>query len=152
MTSIRLQEEPMSEQMARVAYLAARGDSSDQKFESLPKEAQETYRAVASAVIEGLAPHVAALARMMVMDIGNKLHVAEHKAQTLSSQLYDTREWALEAETDKRLLLSLLNEAKTFVVHAKWQGDIAATGLLQKIEEAVAKVGEHSEPAEEPKP
>lgn len=114
----------------------------DFPFEQLPRTVRARYQAAANATIDGMAPRIAAMARAMVTEMGNRVHVAENKAQKLSSDLFDTREWALEAEGDKNDLLKLLAESVQYVTRVKWQGDLAADGLLRRIEEKRALLEE----------
>lgn len=134
------QDTEFVEALARKAYEASWGgaDTGLVPFDQLSPSVQQAHRQVVNAVIEGLAPHIATL----MHTFGNKALQAEHKAQTLSSQLYDVREWALELEADKKGVVELLTEAQKFVSQVKWQGDPAAAVLLRRIETKLAEVNE----------
>lgn len=103
-------------------------------FAELPEDVKQVYRAVVGAVLDGSAQHVAA----MIHGIGNELHRANHKAQTLASQLHDTREWALEeADTVKRLA-PLLREAANVI----GKRGVLKLDLLSRIAAALEDVPE----------
>ena len=136
-TPMSAQDTEVLEMLARKAHAAAiKGSSITQQFEDLPTDSQDRYRAIASAVLDGMAPHITAL----VHAFGNKALQAEHKAQTLSGQLYEAREWALQEQGDRATLHALLKEAQPLVQKAKWQGDLAAGSLSERIEKKLEEV------------
>lgn len=127
------------DELARVAYGAVRG-TSPVAFDDLPDAARDQYRAVVNAIADAMAPRVSALARTLVNDIGNRMLAAEHKAAKLADTLHETREWALEADGDKKDLDALVRAARPFVNDAKWRGQPDASELLERIDAKLAVI------------
>jgi len=120
--------------LATKAYEAVRG-TSPVTFDDLPIEARNQYRAVAGAVLEGMTPHITALAHAF----GSRALEAERKANILTDQLREAREWALEMDTATNTSVDLLTKATPFLQFLKWQGDFEAARLLEAMEAEAAQ-------------
>ena len=106
----------------------------ERTFADLDEEERAICRAMVGAVLDGSAQHVAA----MIHGIGNELNRANHKAQTLASQLHDTREWALGAEATVERLAPLLREAAAVI----GKRGVMKLDLLSRIDAALEQFPE----------
>ena len=132
-----VQEQAMMEAMAaRVhAARAALDPATGPAYADLPEPEKSLHRAAANAVLQGLAPHIASLLR----GIGDVAVQREQQAREYHAAF-------MAARADVAALAVLLREAQTHVTQAKWQGDLAATGLLARIEKALAEHEVGAEP------
>lgn len=130
------QERTMMEAMAARVYAArtALDPAMGPAYADLPEAEKALHRAAATAVLQGLAPHIASLLR----GIGDVAVQREQQAREYHAAF-------MAARADIAALAVLLREAQTHVTAAKWQGDLAATGLHERIEKALA-AHEASEP------
>lgn len=115
---------------AAIKAMQAHGDfPDDTPYAQQNQITRDSYRAMVCAVLDGSAQHIAA----MLQGIGNELHRANHRAQVLSSQLHDTREWAIDESNTVKLLAPLLREAANVI----GKRGVLKLDLLSRIDAAL---------------
>lgn len=121
------QDKAILESMAARVHAARTALAPGPAYADLPESEKALHRAAANAVLEGMSPHIASLLR----GIGDVAVQREQQAREYHAAF-------MGARADIAALAVLLREAQTHVTAAKWQGDLGATGLHERIEKALA--------------
>jgi len=123
------QDKAILEAMASRVHLARAALSPDMSpaYGDLPESEKALHRASANAVLEGMSPHIASLLR----GIGDVAVQREQQAREYHAAF-------MQSNADLTALAVLLKETVPLVQQAKWQGDLTATGLLDRIEKQLA--------------